>query len=778
MDCLKCHSGGKGVPDSKCLDCHKEIKSHVDTKHGYHGQHKKNCLECHSDHKGRDYDSVKIDEKKFDHNLTTYKLEGKHADIKCVDCHTEKRAKKPIRPQDTRYFGKTTTCVSCHKKDDVHFFKGDYAKKDCNVCHGLKTWKDQIQFKHDTFKLEGKHSKLECKECHVPKGAPSARYQWKDLKKQECLSCHQNYHSTGLSTKFTNGHCISCHNQTQWKFTKDRPFDHSVTKYELRGKHSEIECTECHKAAIKVIAGTKAHDWKGLKTSCVSCHEDYHRYGNHRSKLFMNPLDCSKCHGESNWKKTNNFNHDVHTRYTITGKHQEVTCNVCHISKDWKVKTQLPGRYHWQQLDTKTCESCHASPHLKTFSKELLKKKCTDCHVTDGWKIIRKGKGDFSHDRDTRFKIVGAHTPLKCEQCHTVNKKTVYRFEGADKNFCITCHASVHKGQFSKKFFEQSCSECHTQKDFKTLLPFDHSDTRYKLEGTHRDLKCSECHKPTQNRLNVALSIKGSTASPKWASQYLFTNLNNKTCAPCHANVHEKQFSPAYRDRSCLECHNQMKFTDRKPFDHEETRFPLVGKHEELKCEKCHVLTNQFLPTKPPKRASQFHFANLSKSDCASCHRDPHEGGFGNACSECHNEKGWKATKDFHKEFRLGGVHFTLQCKECHTADRRLAGLSQNCYLCHQKDDVHQGSLPNCGECHRQHFWENAEYKHSLTRFPLRGSHRVLDCNTCHKNGIYQGAPNRCIDCHLNDATAVAFPPHLQPIFENCARCHNQFSFK
>jgi hypothetical protein len=31
-DCLKCHDAGKGVPDSKCLDCHKDIKVFVEQK--------------------------------------------------------------------------------------------------------------------------------------------------------------------------------------------------------------------------------------------------------------------------------------------------------------------------------------------------------------------------------------------------------------------------------------------------------------------------------------------------------------------------------------------------------------------------------------------------------------------------------------------------------------------------------------------------------------------------------------------------------------------------
>ena len=73
-DCLKCHTVGKGLSDDRCMACHKEIKPFVDSKKGFHGLAMKQmnsqnqpmtCFQCHADHKGRKYDSVFIDEKKF-----------------------------------------------------------------------------------------------------------------------------------------------------------------------------------------------------------------------------------------------------------------------------------------------------------------------------------------------------------------------------------------------------------------------------------------------------------------------------------------------------------------------------------------------------------------------------------------------------------------------------------------------------------------------------------------------------------------------------------------
>ena len=143
-DCLKCHDVGKGISDAKCMVCHKDIKRFFDFKKGFHGINTQACFKCHSDHKGRGFDSTKVDTKTFDHaKMTGYALEGKHADIKCIECHKEKRMSKPIRKNETRYWGQSSSCISCHKKDDVHFFKGDFAKKDCNSCHTLKAWRSE-----------------------------------------------------------------------------------------------------------------------------------------------------------------------------------------------------------------------------------------------------------------------------------------------------------------------------------------------------------------------------------------------------------------------------------------------------------------------------------------------------------------------------------------------------------------------------------------------------------------------------------------------------------
>jgi hypothetical protein len=764
-DCLKCHDAGKGVPASRCLQCHKEIRTQTQLHRGFHGlMVDTNCIACHHDHKGRDYDSTKLDEKTFDHSKTGFSLLGKHANIKCSECHLEKRSKSSVRPKDIRYFGKTSTCASCHRKDDVHYFKGQWAKKDCNTCHGVRAWKEDLHFDHlrDTgYALEGAHEDLACAKCHITnKQAKSSKYHWDHLKTSKCMTCHEDVHKTNLSPKFRSGDCAKCHNQEHWKIEK---FDHSVTGYPIRGKHAEIACTKCHVQKNSPAKLDQKHfNWTGLTSRCVSCHKDYHLFGNIKMKAFGNLGNCLGCHNEASWNQTKNFDHNTHTRYVIDGKHTELKCNDCHIVGGKKADpNHRVAQYRWPLLTQKTCENCHKSPHVGQFSAAMLAKKCTECHITQGW-LLDKNKKNFNHN-ETRFPLDGKHLKLKCNDCHLKDKKQVFKFTSVEQKFCIDCHANQHKDQFHEKFSGQSCASCHSTEQFDKLKTFDHNQTQFQLKDAHAKLTCIECHVPTSSHFDVkAKSIK---------HKYIFPDLATKSCVTCHADYHNGQLGS-----DCAKCHSE-KTWKLNSFDHNtHTSYPLKDKHKDVKCSLCHrPIRNQFVDFAKAKHPV-IRYKPIPTT-CGECHRDPHKGNLGPRCNDCHSERGWHVTKDFHKNFTLHGVHYTLGCNECHKDNRRLSGLSDQCIICHQKDDVHSGSLPDCNECHRQTFWEHTNFRHSMTFFPLRGTHRTLECSVCHSNGIYRGTPSQCIDCHAADAQSATSPVHVMPNFQNCQMCHNQFHF-
>ncbi|MBI1860952.1 MAG: hypothetical protein HYR96_08545 [Deltaproteobacteria bacterium] len=748
--CLKCHEAGKGISEEKCLACHKEIREKVLSKKGFHGVATDSCITCHGDHKGREKDTTDLDETAFKHERTDFPLDGKHAGLKCAQCHTQLRKDKASRKIDTHFFGLSTTCVSCHKRDDVHHFTGRLQTTDCNQCHGTRGWKLGLQFDHardGNFKLDGKHAELKCAECHK-----AGKYSWPGLKTKECRTCHEDFHKQNLSPKFQTGKCQQCHAQTTWKI---EPFNHAATGYPLRGKHSDLKCAECHKQENKEKE-MKHFTWKGLKSDCLSCHKDFHRFGHHQSKKLGNLEKCLDCHTEHSWKETHSFNHSVDTRFPVDGKHVGLNCTDCHLpgSKKSGVQSGANGQYFWSILEKDNCAGCHKTPHTEP---SFQAKRCNECHSTQGWQVFQKDGKKFDHDT-TRFQLKGRHTAIACSACHVLGKKEIFKFPHEAKGFCVDCHKSPHKGQFDPKIADKACADCHNQTHFSDRVKFDHAESGFPLKGGHEKVKCSECHKSTEE------VFEGRTPHAK--SKFLFPEMKDKDCATCHKDFHGGQLD-TIKGPVCSSCHTDISWK-RVIFDHnKQSRFAITGKHMGVKCSECHktIAGPQHVLFKP------------ISTECTTCHKDPHQGHFGVGCQECHMDQGWKLTKDFHKNFSLSGVHFSLQCQECHKDNRRLSGMSLQCQFCHQKDDTHQGTLPQCGECHKQQFWENTDFKHSLSRFPLRGAHRGLECAACHGNGVYQGTSTDCKSCHLSDAFTSSFHPNPIPSFTDCKSCHNQFAF-
>jgi hypothetical protein len=66
---------------------------------------------------------------RFDHSRTKFPLTGRHQRVDCEKCHT-----KTLE-------GNASTCISCHKKDDVHRGR----RKDCARCHTTNRWTEIVR---------------------------------------------------------------------------------------------------------------------------------------------------------------------------------------------------------------------------------------------------------------------------------------------------------------------------------------------------------------------------------------------------------------------------------------------------------------------------------------------------------------------------------------------------------------------------------------------------------------------------------------------------------
>jgi len=260
----------------------------------------------------------------------------------------------------------------------------------------------------------------------------------------------------------------------------------------------------------------------------------------------------------------------------------------------------------------------------------------------------------YDHNR-TKFPLKDGHRNVACTACHVGER---YRDIGAA---CVDCHQiqDVHAGRYGA-----NCETCHDQNKWATVR-FNHDkNTKFPLRGAHVRVKCDACHTGDLYRDKLATA-----------------------CVSCHRkdDLHDGQLS-----RRCEQCHGDDNWRRIASFDHDLTRFPLIGRHGVATCEECH-------------RSWRFKDAGLA---CASCHRDEHhEGRLGANCALCHNPNAWALWRfdhDTQTRFPLVGAHHGLNCHACHVTRKvTKIALGKDCYSCHQKDDVHRGALgKTCERCH------------------------------------------------------------------------------
>ena len=464
-----------------------------------------NCTECHT-------------------------LGEKISDGKCLACHThiDQRIK-----QDKGYHAsaevKNKACVSCHS--DHHGLKFDMINF------------DKATFNHDLtgYLLEGKHGKIECKECHKADLITNTELRNKKRTflglQTSCLSCHDDYHQKTLSNE-----CNNCHDFAAFKPASH--FDHQNTKYPLKGKHSEVSCKECHKISLE--DNIKFQKFTGLNyQKCTDCHLDVHE-----NKFGQN---CTECHSETSFfviKNKSKFDHNS-TDYPLEGAHQTVKCEKCHPGK---LTTPVKHNY---------CTDCHQDYHTGDFKDMIPKSDCKDCHT------VQRFSGSLytlTDHQDSDFPLKGAHQATPCFICHQKNDKWVFSDLGKK---CSNCHEDIHNELIDKKYYpDQTCESCHSEFRWDEIK-FDHNKTDFELQGAHESASCRSCH---------------FHESEEGKSIQKFNKLGT-LCAECHQDIHQNQFADSYN--TCSACHNTNKW---KPndFNHDSTRFSLDGKHINLECKECH----------------------------------------------------------------------------------------------------------------------------------------------------------------------------------------------
>ena len=362
-----------------------------------------------------------------------------------------------------------------------------------------------------------------------------------------------------------------------------------------------------------------------------------------------------------------------------------------------------------------------------------------------------------------------------CTKCHILGKKV-------SNQKCLDCHTELKNQVLLKKGYHSSaetrdkeCVTCHSDHhglNFQIIRfareKFNHSLTGYNLSVPHAKKQCIDCHK--------AEFIKDPNIRKK---KFTYLGLNT-SCLSCHADYHQ-QTLPA----TCTDCHLPDAFKPASKFSHTRAKFQLSGKHQDVPCISCHKSS--------VKNGLKYQeFKGIKYDNCLSCHKDVHNGKFGQNCTQCHTEQSFsliKGTQNFDHDktgFKLLGKHQKVACNSCHKSKLTNALKFARCSDCHtdyhKNQFVKQGISPDCSQCHNVNGFKDFTFtfeQHNNGPFPLKGAHLAIPCFACHIKGSgkndtvwsFREIGKHCIDCHKNiheGIISAKFYPE-----ENCENCHN-----
>lgn len=482
-------------------------------------------------------------------------------------------------------------------------------------------------------KLVSGHQGLEseCTNCHV---------RLRDTTQEKlCLDCHDHALVAediskkqgfhGKNPEAVNLECKACHSEHKGRGAQIIWLDKDVFDHQ----YTDFLLDGKHRLVECDGCHQADEKYREAKQSCYACHAEDDI---HKEELGK---QCKDCHVTTGWGKSE-FDHDK-TDFKLKGRHQKVTCNACHNNETYK--------------DTpKRCFDCHA---IRDVHAERFGKNCASCHQEKAW-----DKSIFKHDRDTRYKLEGKHRRQGCNDCHASDYRVSSKRDKQPRD-CYSCHREddVHNKLNGKK-----CQDCHVVKGWR-YAEFDHNaNTDFALNGAHQDLVCEACH---------SIGAKSKEI--------------DTACYSCH-----KQ-DDAHREKQgveCEQCHGQVDWQHAVRFDHDLSKFPLIGQHAVLGCESCH--TSSVFGDEGDK--------------CIDCHRDDdvHKLGLGEDCTSCHNPNAWLIWRFDHDDtdFKLRHTHSEVHCHTCHKEPLdRFDQDNWRCIDCHRRDDIHDGNFGgDCGRCHEE----------------------------------------------------------------------------
>jgi len=563
-----------------------------------------------------------------------------------------------------------------------------------------------------------------------------------------------------------------------------------ISPGELHPSHASVDalqgnigCAECHGEVLQ-----------SMSNGCINCHEPIviqltARSGLHGMLDSDQAEACAQCHIEhtggaiglvtdssfslAGVTTSEEYQHEHVMGFALEGAHEELACEKCHTMAH--AGQILPGdrRYLGLQQD---CTACHSDDHNGSFGAD-----CALCHdQAHAFDVAPL----FSHSAE--FSLVGGHSNRSCIACHEIDgsHSVGTLLAGSfDARTCTDCHTSPHHSEFLRAFKRlegstesASCEHCHKSihntfgRPAATMTASFHAATGFPLDSPHDSLDCSACHDSYDSETEVppkSVDVRFAALYPGRASD---------NCRVCHDDPHKGEFDGNFSRGACLACHEQTHFAPSN-FDldmHAQTNFVLQGAHATVDCDACHVsssVSGQYAP---------------DATACADCHEDVHRSRFDGpkrpalrkeerGCARCHTSDEFSKvdwTVSDHNDwtdFPLIGAHSRVDCVGCHLpvqkqspGHRSFGFAERDCSSCHA--DPHMGQFrekgtTDCSRCHNGvKSWGDPQFDHQRdSRLALDEHHRQLDCASCHRPVMINGARSvirykplgtKCADCH------------------------------
>jgi hypothetical protein len=377
QQCSACHAFDKWKPASKfnhadtkypltglhekvaCLRCHKNTFEDGKTVRYTNVEHG-SCRACHADpHKGKfpqECDRchttsgfLQVKGGVFNHSVTQFPLKGKHAHLKCDQCHSPIPTVKNISGELGFHITKFRQCKNCHTDAHAGQFTTRTDNGRCEACHTENGFTivqfTTVDHAKTKFPLTGAHIATPCVKCHLAgkvHALSTRQFRWTGA--LTCTTCHADIHKGQFAARMTNG-CETCHKTDSWQAVN---FSHEKTNFPLRGKHVRIECSRCHKKTDNQISTMQ---FARTPNRCYDCHKEPHE----QQFAIGGVTQCDKCHTEEAWASLS-FNHNTQARFVLKGKHATVPCVKCH--KTESINQHQTVRY--KPLGT-ACADCHQS---------------------------------------------------------------------------------------------------------------------------------------------------------------------------------------------------------------------------------------------------------------------------------------------------------------------------------------------------------------------------------------------------------------------------------